>query len=54
MELLEEYPDAFVSVDFEDNKRMVAHYTDITSKSIRNKIAGYITRVVKQESVKED
>ena len=53
-ELLELYPEIFVSIDFEENKKLVGHYTDITSKSIRNKIAGYITRVVKQEAKRED
>ncbi|MBD3387504.1 MAG: 30S ribosomal protein S17e [Candidatus Altiarchaeales archaeon] len=46
--LLREYPDVFTA-DFQDNKRKVASHTDITSKSIRNKIAGYITRVVKHK-----
>jgi len=30
--------------DFETNKREVAVHTDITSKTIRNRVAGYITR----------
>lgn len=42
-ELMEKYPDAFVT-DFEENKKMVAKYTDIQSKAIRNRVAGYITR----------
>ena len=51
--LLREYPDVFTT-DFQKNKRKVGSHTDITSKSIRNKIAGYITRVVKQRENKED
>jgi small subunit ribosomal protein S17e len=47
--LLAEYPEVFTSSDFQDNKKKVGQYTDITSKSIRNKIAGYITRVIKQK-----
>ncbi len=46
--LLEEYPEVFTSPDFQDNKIKVGQHTDITSKSIRNKIAGYITRVINQ------
>ncbi len=54
--LLEEYPDAFTT-DFEHNKRMVMQLTDITSKRVRNRVAGYVTRLVKikmkRESMKE-
>ena len=32
--------------DFEHNKDMVTEYTDIKYKSIRNRVAGYITRKV--------
>jgi len=53
VKLLREYPDAF-SQDFQDNKKKVGNFTDITSKSIRNKIAGYITRVKKQAEKEED
>jgi small subunit ribosomal protein S17e len=51
--LLKEYPDVFTA-EFQDNKKKVASHTDITSKSIRNKIAGYITRVVKHKMEKVD
>ncbi|RLE87461.1 MAG: 30S ribosomal protein S17e [Thermoprotei archaeon] len=44
--LLEKYPDAFTT-DFEHNKRMVMQLTDITSKRVRNRVAGYVTRLVK-------
>jgi small subunit ribosomal protein S17e len=30
--------------DFEDNKPLVTQYTNVQSKVIRNRIAGYITR----------
>lgn len=36
--------------DFEVNKKKVNEHSDVKSKSIRNKIAGYITRVMKQGS----
>jgi len=45
-ELLEKYPDKFTT-DFETNKKLVAELTDITSKRFRNRVAGYITRLVK-------
>ena len=32
--------------DFEHNKDMVSSYTDIKNKTIRNRVAGYITRKV--------
>ncbi len=45
--LLEMYPDQFTT-DFEENKKKVAELTNITSKRVRNRVAGYITRLVKQ------
>ena len=41
--LLERYPDAF-GHDFEHNKDVVTKLTNIESKGVRNRIAGYITR----------
>ncbi|HUW67405.1 MAG TPA: 30S ribosomal protein S17e [Candidatus Nanoarchaeia archaeon] len=32
------------TTDFEDNKPLVTQYTNVKSKVIRNRIAGYITR----------
>ena len=52
--LMKEYPQVFTKNDFQDNKRKVATHTDITSKSIRNKIAGYITKKIKQNEKKKD
>ena len=40
---LERYPDAF-GHDFEHNKDVVTELTNIESKGVRNRIAGYITR----------
>ena len=45
--LLEMYPDQFTT-DFEENKKKVAELTNVTSKRVRNRVAGYITRLVKQ------
>jgi len=44
--LLETYPDKFTA-DFETNKKLVAELTNIQSKRVRNRVAGYITRLVK-------
>jgi len=49
--LLEMYPDQFTT-DFEENKKKVAELTNITSKRVRNRVAGYITRLVKQRERK--
>ena len=35
--------------NFEENKLKVSEYADIPSKKIRNIIAGYVTRLVKQK-----
>jgi small subunit ribosomal protein S17e len=41
--LMERYPEAF-NDDFEHNKRSVRELTNIESKGVRNRIAGYVTR----------
>ena len=41
--LLERYPEAF-SKDFDHNKESVRALTNIESKGVRNRIAGYVTR----------
>lgn len=45
-DLLEKYPNQFIQGDFENNKKKVAELTDVKSKLIRNRIAGYITRIL--------
>jgi small subunit ribosomal protein S17e len=50
--LLEMYPDRFTD-KFEENKRAVAELADIPSKAVRNKVAGYITRLVKRRKAQE-
>jgi small subunit ribosomal protein S17e len=47
-ELFERYPDRFTR-DFEHNKKMVQELTNVTSKTIRNRIAGYVTRLVRMK-----
>ena len=43
-ELVTRYPDQFISDNFQHNKEKVAEFTDVGSKVLRNRIAGYITR----------
>jgi small subunit ribosomal protein S17e len=40
--LMERYPDAW-GPDFEHNKELVMELTNIESKGVRNRIAGYIS-----------
>ena len=35
--------------DFEENKKLVEQFADIPSKKLRNTIAGYVTRQVKEK-----
>ena len=35
--------------DFESNKEIVERFADIPSKKLRNTIAGYVTRLVKEK-----
>lgn len=44
IDLVEKYPDQFKHDDFQHNKRKVAELSDVGSKLLRNRIAGYITR----------
>lgn len=41
--LLERYPEAF-NEDFQHNKTSVRELTNIESKGVRNRVAGYVTR----------
>lgn len=47
-ELIENYEGKFTT-DFEENKKLVEEYSTVSTKHLRNKIAGYITRLVRQE-----
>lgn len=44
-ELVKRYPDKF-SIDFQNNKKVVESLAQIPSTKLRNRIAGYITRLV--------
>ena len=43
-ELLKKYPSKF-SADFEKNKQFVNEYTNISSRKLRNRVAGYTARL---------
>ena len=45
--LLQHYPEEFTT-DFETNKRLVEQFTDVGSKKVRNRIAGYCVRLIKR------
>ena len=40
------YPDKFVASDFQHNKENVSELADFDSKVMRNRVAGYITRIL--------
>jgi small subunit ribosomal protein S17e len=50
-QLLNEKGDLF-SNSFEDNKPLVTQYTNVQSKVIRNRIAGYIARKKRTRNIK--
>ena len=50
IDLVNKYPKAFNDV-FENNKAMVGSLTDVSSVTMRNRIAGYITRYVDQVEI---
>ncbi len=51
--LLALYPDTFTD-DFESNKRLVEQLTDVQSKKVRNRIAGYLVRLIKIGVAREE
>jgi len=44
-ELLKRYPDKFTT-DFENNKKLLESLAEISSVKLRNRIAGYVTRLM--------
>lgn len=44
-ELVQRFPDKFTT-NFENNKRLVGEFTNPSSTKLRNRIAGYVTRLV--------
>lgn len=47
VELIQKYPEAF-NDNFDDNKLIVGALCDVSSISMRNRIAGYATRYRRQ------
>ena len=47
-ELMKKHEEKF-GKEFAENKQLVGSYTDVSSKKVRNIIAGYITRLVKNK-----
>jgi small subunit ribosomal protein S17e len=47
--LYKDHKDEFTT-DFEKNKEIVKKYVDIPSKKLRNIVAGYITRLKRQDA----
>ncbi len=47
-ELIETYEGTFTK-DFDENKLLVEKFTTVSTKHLRNKIAGYVTRLVRNE-----
>ncbi len=45
LELIEKFPEEFTD-DFEKNKMLVERLTTISTKNLRNRVAGYITRLM--------
>ncbi|MCD6448362.1 MAG: 30S ribosomal protein S17e [Thermoplasmata archaeon] len=45
LELLQKFPEEFTD-DFEKNKVLVEKLTTISTKNVRNRVAGYITRLM--------
>ena len=43
-EILSKYPNK-VTTDFTNNKQVVTEYTNISSTKLRNRVAGYTTRL---------
>ena len=48
-ELIETYEGTFTT-DFDENKLLVEKFTTVSTKHLRNKIAGYVTRLVRNQS----
>lgn len=52
-ELVSKYPTVFTT-DFETNKKLVYQYSDIRSKHLNNRVAGYITRLLVSQKRREE
>jgi len=50
--LVKVYPQEFTQ-DFDKNKALIEKYTNVGSRKVRNFIAGYTARLVKQRTILE-
>jgi small subunit ribosomal protein S17e len=48
-ELIETHQGKFTT-DFDENKKLVEEFSTVSTKHLRNKIAGYVTRLVRNEA----
>jgi small subunit ribosomal protein S17e len=53
VEIVNKYGSAF-STDFDTNKKLVGQYSDIRSKHLNNRVAGYITRLLVSQKRREE
>ncbi|RLF64710.1 MAG: 30S ribosomal protein S17e [Thermoplasmata archaeon] len=53
IKLVEQLPEQF-SDDFNANKRAIEEYTNIDSKIMRNRIAGYISKILEDKKGKNE
>ncbi len=51
-ELVESHPGIFTN-NFDENKKLVMEYSTVSTKHLRNKIAGYVTRLIRLERTHE-
>ncbi|OYT29612.1 30S ribosomal protein S17e [Thermoplasmatales archaeon ex4572_165] len=51
-DLIEQYPDQF-NADFQHNKKKVQELTTVDRNLLRNRIAGYVTRLLAAKKQKE-
>lgn len=51
-ELLQKYPDKF-GLDFDSNKKVINEVSIVTSKVLRNELAGYITSHLRKEAARQ-
>ncbi|GAB6054891.1 30S ribosomal protein S17e [Methanobacterium alkalithermotolerans] len=49
-ELIETHRGKFTT-DFDENKKLVEQYSTVSTKHLRNKIAGYVTRLIRNNAV---
>jgi len=52
-DLLNRYPDKF-NVDFQQNKKMIDEIAKVSSKELRNQIAGYIASNINKQTKEQN